>query len=166
MFDELTEIDIKKMQKEIDERIKNRGKYHDDVVMARSYGDLSENAEYREARRKKGQNEGRIAYLRSVIKTATIIDTKSGNDEVGFFDKVTVLFEDEGVEEIITVSTAMRIDAGKGIISNHSPLGKALFGHKTGERLKVILEDGTSYFIVIKGIKKGADDDTIPLNAY
>lgn len=166
MFDELTPVDIQKMQQEIDRRIKMRDDYHEDIVMARSYGDLSENSEYHEAKRKKGQNEGRIAYLRRVIKTANIIDVKSKDDEIGFFDKVLVYFEDEGEAETITISTTMRIDATNGVISNKSPLGKAMFGHKVGERLKVVLEDGSFYFIVIKSIKKGCDDDTIPLNAY
>lgn len=166
MFDELTQVDIEKMEQEIAERVKLRPQLSEDVIVARSYGDLSENAEYHEAKRKKNQNEGRIAYLRNMIKTAKIVGTEKNPDVAGLFDKVTILFEDDGEEQEITLSTKVRIDAGNGIISKESPLGRAIFGHKKGERLFVDVSKDVQYYVVIKDIKKGQDDESIPLNKF
>ena len=91
MYNELTEIDIKKMKEELKERITDfRPKLSDDVKEARSLGDLSENAEYRSARRAFFRNESRIRFLEKMIKTARIISADSAPDEVGLFDKITV----------------------------------------------------------------------------
>ena len=74
MFDELTSEDIKKMQDELDYRITvTRQDLHDKIMQAKEWGDLSENAEYHEARRAKGRNENRIEYLKNMIKTAKVI---------------------------------------------------------------------------------------------
>ncbi len=90
MYDELTPVDIKKMQDELDHRITVvRPKILEEVKFTRSFGDLSENFEYHAAKRERGKNESRIRYLRNMIKTAIIIDTKSDDDSVGLFDTVT-----------------------------------------------------------------------------
>ena len=90
MYDELTNVDINKMKEELEYRItKVRPEILEEVKLTRSYGDLSENAEYHAAKRERGRNESRIRYLRNMIKTAKIIDTTSKADEVGLFDTVT-----------------------------------------------------------------------------
>ena len=167
MFDELTRQDIADMQKEIEERIKLREGFHDDIVMAKSYGDLSENAEYHEAKRSKNKNESRIRYLRNMIKTAKIIneDEQSADNVVGYFDKVTIVFEDDGSEQVVAVSTKMRIDAIKGIISKESPLGSAIFGKSIGDKVFVDVSEDVKYYVTIKRIEKG-DSADIPLNKY
>lgn len=167
MFDELTQKDIDDMNKEIEERIKLRSGFHDDIVMAKSYGDLSENAEYHEAKRSKNKNEARIRYLRNMIKTASIIDENNllNKNIVGYFDKVILYFEDEDEEESVMISTKMRIDATKGIISKESPLGSAIFGKSVGDRVFVNVSDDVKYYVVIKSISKNNDTD-IPLNKY
>lgn len=167
MFDELTQKDIDDMNKEIEERIKLRSGFHDDIVMAKSYGDLSENAEYHEAKRSKNKNEARIRYLRNMIKTASIIDENNllNKNIVGYFDKVILYFEDEDEEESVMISTKMRIDATKGIISKESPLGSAIFGKSVGDRVFVNVSDDVKYYVVIKSISKNNDAD-IPLNKY
>lgn len=162
---ELSQKDIDDMKAEIAERIKLRETYHDDIVMAKSYGDLSENAEYHEAKRSKGKNEGRIRYLRNLIKNAQIIETNSHANEVGFFDKVLLFFEDDNETEYITISSKMRVDATKGIISKESPLGSAIFGKKLGDRVLVCVSPDVSYYVTIKQIIKGTDVDA-PLNKY
>ena len=166
MFDELTQKDIDDMNAEIEQRIKLREGFHEDIVMAKSYGDLSENAEYHEAKRSKNKNEARIRYLRNMIKTAKIIENLPQNDDiVGYFDKVTLFFEDECEEEVITISTKMRIDATKGVISKESPLGEAIFGKRVGDRVKVDVSKDVCYFVQIKKIEHGQDAD-VPLNKY
>ncbi len=167
MYNELTEIDIKKMKEEISYRANElRPKLSDDVKEARSLGDLSENAEYRSARRAFGRNESRIRFLQRMIRTAKIISADSAPDEVGLFDKIEVLYEDTGDIETLMISTTTRLDLEKGIISRESPFGKAVIGHKVGDRVFVKVGPDFSYYVVIKSITKGQDDETIPLNGY
>ena len=91
MYDELTEVDIKKMQEEIDHRIRVlRPQLIEEVQTARAFGDLSENYEYKCAKQAKNRNESRIRYLERMIRTAKVIQVKPQEDAVGLFDKVTI----------------------------------------------------------------------------
>lgn len=167
MYNELTEIDIKKMNEEIHYRANVlRPQLTDDVQEAHSLGDLSENAEYRSARRAFFRNESRIRYLKKMVKTAKVIEVNSAPDEVGLFDKVEVLYEDTGDIETLMISTTTRLDLEKGIISKESPFGKAILGKKVGDRVYVKVSSDYDYYVVIKSIIKGEDDETIPLNGY
>lgn len=160
MYNELTENDIRQMQEEIDYRINViRPQISQAIVEAKAHGDLSENAEYHAARAQKGRNEGRIEYLREMIKTAKIVKLDPNKDEVGMFDKVTVFFEDDNEEEVVQLSTTMRNDASKGIISKESPFGQAILGKKVGDRVCVKVSDSYSYFVTIKKIEKATSDD-------
>ena len=88
MYDELTEIDIQKMQEEIRYRVQElRPKLIEDVQTARAFGDLSENFEYKCAKQEKNRNESRIRYLERMIRTAKVISADSKEDVVGLFDK-------------------------------------------------------------------------------
>lgn len=167
MYNELTPVDIKKMKEEIKYRtIELRPKLSDDVKEARSLGDLSENAEYRSARRAFGRNESRIRFLQKMIKTAKVISTESAPDEVGLFDRVEVLYEDTGEVETIRLSTTTRLDLNHSVYSKESPFGKAILKHKVGDRVLVKVGEDNSYFVTIKSITKGEDDENIPLNGY
>ena len=167
MNDELTLIDIKKMQEEIDYRTTVvRPRIHEDIMHAKEFGDLSENAEYKEARREKSRNESRISYLQNMIRTAKIIQTNSQSDVVGIFDTVEVLFEDDNCVEKYVISTTLRRDAINNIISNKSPLGSAIFGKHTNDRVYVKLENGNGYYVKILSITKGTDDDNLPITKY
>ena len=160
MYNELTENDIRQMQEEIDYRINViRPQISQAIVEAKAHGDLSENAEYHAARAQKGRNEGRIEYLREMIKTAKIVKLDPNKDEVGMFDKVTVFFEDDNEEEVVQLSTTMRNDASKGIISKESPFGQAILGKKVGDRICIKVSDSYSYFVTIKKIEKATSDD-------
>ena len=167
MYNELTAVDIKKMKDEINYRANElRPKLSDDVKEARSLGDLSENAEYRSARRAFGRNESRIRFLQKMIKTAKVISTESKPDEVGLFDRVKVCYEDTGEIEEIRLSTTTRLDLNNSVYSKESPFGKAILGHKVGERILVKIAEDNFYYVTIKEISKGEDDDSIPLNGY
>ena len=64
------------------------------------------------------------------------------------------------------ISTTTRLDLEKGIISKESPFGKAVLGHKVGDKIFVKVSPEYSYNVIIKSIKKGSDDESIPLNGY
>ena len=100
MHDELTKKDIEKMKAELDHRILElRPQLIEDVKVARGYGDLSENFEYKEAKRAKNRNDSRIRYLQSMIKTAVIIEDSSEEGVVGLYDRVTVYIPEDDAEE-------------------------------------------------------------------
>ena len=167
MFDELTEIDIKKMKEELEWRLtKVRPEILEDVKLARSHGDLSENAEYHAAKRERGKNESRIRYLRNMIKTAVVIDTSSSSDEVGLFDTVTYYVEEDDCEEQVKIVTTLRRNPFQKIISKESPLGSALMGQKVGDRVCVNIDNGYSYYMVIREIEKGEDDESLEIRKF
>ena len=167
MYDELTEIDIKKMKEELEYRItKVRPVILEEVKLTRSYGDLSENAEYHAAKRERGKNESRIRYLRNMIKTAVIIDTKSDDDIVGLFDTVTYYVEEDDCEESVRIVTSLRRDPFQKIISKESPLGSALMGKRVGDRVCIKIDENYSYYIVIRKIEKGEDDDSLEIRKF
>lgn len=159
MYDELTEVDIRKMQEEIDYRITQlRPKLIEDVQTAREWGDLSENFEYKAAKREKNRNDSRIRYLQRMIATARVVPFQQ-TEGVGLFDEVLVYMENLKQEKTLRVSTALRQDAMHGIVSKDSPVGKALLGHQEGDRVAVEVSPEARYFIQIRRITKAREDD-------
>ena len=167
MNDELTAVDIKKMQEEVEyRRLQLRPQLIEDVKTAREFGDLSENFEYKAAKREKNRNYSRIRYLERMIKTAKVIDTDSRPDEIGLFDKVVIYIEEDDEEQTIRLVTTLRQNALQGLISKESPVGKAVLGHKAGERVLVEVSPTYSYYIRIRSVEKGEDDDSLPISSY
>ena len=167
MYNELTEIDIRKMQEEIDYRMRVvRPKCIEDLQTARGFGDLSENYEYKAAKQELRRCDSRLRYLRRMINTAKVISVKEQAGVVQLFDKVELYYEDDDETETIQLMTTLRQDAVSGIISKESPLGRAILGHKAGDRVEVKVRDDFSYFVQIKSITKGSDDDTLPISSF
>ena len=167
MYDELTEVDIKKMKEELDHRIRVlRPQLIEEVQTARAFGDLSENFEYKCAKQAKNRNDSRIRYLERMIRTAKVIEVKGGADTVGLFDSVTIYNELAKREMTIRIVTTLRQDALKGLISKESPVGKALLGHRAGDRVQVRVDPQTKYFVEIRSIEKGADDESLDISSY
>ena len=167
MYDELTKIDIQKLKDELEYRIGTvRPKILEEVKFTRSFGDLSENAEYHAAKRERGKNESRIRYIRNMLKTAIVIDSESNQNEVGLFDTVTYYVEEDDCEEQVRIVTTLRQNSMAGLISKESPLGKVLMGKTVGERLLVKVSDDYSYYIVIKNIQKGEDDASLEIRKF
>ena len=167
MNDELTAVDIKKMEQEVEyRRLQLRPQLLEDVKTAREFGDLSENFEYKAAKREKNRNDSRIRYLERMIKTAKVIDASSSPDEIGLFDKVTIYIEEDDEEQTIELVTTLRQNALKGLISKESPVGKAVMGHKKGDRVTVHVNENYSYDVVIRDVQKGSDDETLPISSY
>ena len=167
MYDELTLVDIKKMEEEIHyRRVELAPKLMAEMKRTREFGDLSENAEYKEAKREKRRNEGRIRYLENMIKTAVVIEAESAPDEVGLFDTVEIYIEDEDETEVFQIVTTLRQNALEGRLSKESPLGKAIMGHKLGDKVTVKASADYSYTAVIKSITKGEDPEDVPISLY
>jgi transcription elongation factor GreA len=167
VFDKLTEIDIKKMQEEIDHRkLVVRKEALEAVKEARAHGDLSENFEYHAAKKDKNQNESRIRYLEKMIKTAQVISDESKDDEIGLYNTVDLYFEDDDEEETYKLVTTVRGNSMKGLISSESPLGKAVMGHKVGDRVYVKVNDNTGYYVVVKRLENTTDDGSEKLRSY
>lgn len=167
MHNELTSQDLKMMREELDHRrIELRPKLLEAVKVARGFGDLSENFEYKAAKQEKNRNESRIRFLENMIRTAVVVDDQSDENSVGLYDKVTVFLEDEEETEVWQVVTTMRQDALHGRMSKESPMGKALLGKRVGERFFVQVNDKYGYYAVVKSIEKGRDDGSAPLNSF
>lgn len=165
MFNQLTESDIKKMEEEIEYRkVVVRKEKLEAVKEARAQGDLSENFEYYAAKKEKNENEKRIRYLDRMVRTANIISDESASDEVGINNTVRVYFEDDDEEEAYRIVTTVREDVMRGVISNISPMGKALIGHKVGDRVEVSPEKGEPFFVVIKAIENTPEDENSSIN--
>lgn len=167
MYNQLTENDIKKMKEEIEYRkLVVRKEAIEAVKEARAHGDLSENFEYHAAKKDKNKNESRIRYLERMIKTAKVVSDASRDDEVGLNNTVDVYFEDDDETETFKLVTTVRGNSIKGYISSESPVGKAILGHKAGERVFVKVNDQVGYYVVIKRIDKSTDDQDDKIRSF
>lgn len=167
MRDDLTQSDIEKMKEELEYRkVTKRYELLEHVKVARAQGDLSENFEYKAAKREKNQNESRIRYLEKMIKTANIIDDSSADDEVGINNTVTVLFIEDNETEQYKIVTTIRTDSLNGLISIESPLGKALLKKKVGDIVTVHVNDSVSYDVKVVDIDKSTDDKNDKIRQY
>ncbi|MDR2043471.1 MAG: GreA/GreB family elongation factor [Clostridium sp.] len=167
MYDTLTKNDIRKMEEEIEYRkLVVRPKALEDVKEARLHGDLSENFEYSAAKRVKNQNESRIRYLERMVRTAKILPDESAEDEVGIDNAVCVEFLDDGTQETYRIVTTVRGNSLEGLISDKSPLGKALLKKKCGDLAHVQVNETVGYDVRIKSIDKTADDSADKIRSY
>ncbi len=141
----LTAQGLKALQDELDYlKTVKRKEMADKIALARSYGDLSENSEYDDAKNEQAQMEARIADIEVTLKHAKIIDeSEMSNEHVHIGSKVKVynaLFEEEVVYSIVSASEA---EPENNIISDESPVGHALLDKKVGEKVIVELPNGT-----------------------
>lgn len=168
MHDKLTRSDIEKLQKELDERrLVTRPALIEAVKEARAQGDLSENFEYHAARKEKGQNDSRIAYLEDMIATAEIIDdSDTGSDTVALNRKVEVYYPEDDETETYKMVTTIRGNSLKGLISIDSPIGAAIMGHKVGDTVKVHISDTYSCDVVIKAVGPVEDDSDDKIKSF
>ena len=156
MHDEVTEKDIERMKEEIEYRkLVVRKEALEAVKEARAHGDLSENFEYHAAKKDK-----------NAIKTAVVVSDESKSDEVGINNKVTLYFEDDDEEEVYTLVTTVRGNSLKGWISTESPIGKAILGHKVGDRVYVEINANAGYYVEIRAIENTEDDGSIGLRKF
>ena len=160
MHNELTQSDIKKMEEEIEYRkLVVRKNAIRAVQEAREQDDLSENFEYYAAKKDKNKNESRIRYLERMIRTAVVVSDDSKEDEAGINNTVTVYIEEDDMEESFKLVTTMRGNSLKGLISIESPMGKAVLGHKVGDRVSVKVNDDYSYDVIIRKIENTGEEN-------
>ncbi|OGL88316.1 transcription elongation factor GreA [Candidatus Uhrbacteria bacterium RIFCSPLOWO2_02_FULL_49_11] len=121
------------------------------IQQAKELGDLSENAEYTEAKNEQAFLEGRIAELENVIKNAEIISSvkrpAGGMVEVGAHIQVKT---EDGKETEFTIVGSQEADPKSGIISNESPLGRAFLGHMVGDKVEVQVPKGIATYQIVK----------------
>lgn len=167
MHDELTRVDIEKMQAELDHRrITLRPKLIEDVQTARAFGDLSENYEYKVAKQEKNRNESRIRYLERMIATEKVIEVEEKAGTVGLFDHVVLFNEKLGKEQSIRLVTTLRQNALKGLISKESPVGRAILGKRVGDRVEVAVSPEMKYTVEIRAVTPGEDDESMEISSF
>ena len=133
------------------------------VKEARSHGDLSENFEYHAAKKEKNRNESRIRYLERMLKTAVIVEDESKEDEIGLNNTVEVYCEEVETYRIVT---SVRGSSLNGLVSIESPLGKALLGHKEGDRVFIKVNDDFGYYVIVKKVIKTQSEDEDHIRSF
>ena len=152
MHNYLTKEAVNKIKEEIEYRkVVLRHKILEDVKEARAQGDLSENFEYKAAKRERSKNESHIRYLEKMINTAKIIEDSTSDDEVGIGKTVSVRFLNEDEVEDFLIVTTVETDPLNNKISIESPLGQAIYRHKIGDEVKVQSIDG-EYTVRIENV--------------
>lgn len=151
----LTEEGLKKIEEELEQlKTEKRKEVAEKIKIARSFGDLSENSEYDEAKNEQAKVEARIADLEAMLKNAKMIDeSETDGTKVGIGTKVRVLdveFKEEVVYQVVGSAEADPMD---GKISDESPLGMALLGHKKGAKVVADTPAGELKFKILEIMK-------------
>ena len=167
MREKLTKSDVEKIREETEHRkLVERKELIEAVKEARSHGDLSENFEYHAAKKEKNRNESRIRYLERMLKTAVIVEDESKEDEIGLNNTVEVYCEDDEEVETYRIVTSVRGSSLNGLVSIESPLGKALLGHKEGDRVFIKVNDDFGYYVIVKKVIKTQSEDEDHIRSF
>ncbi len=144
----LTKDGYKKIEDELEMRkIAMRQEIASAIKEAKEQGDLSENAEYSEAKRRQNENESRIMELEATLKDSVVATPKSRTSGVQMGSSITVRVSGEEHSFIIVGSN--EVDPAKGKISNESPLGRAFMGHDRGEVVEVEVPAGKLKYEIV-----------------
>ncbi len=125
-----------------------RQKVLDALAFAKSLGDLSENAEYHNAREEQGRLEERIGQIEEILQNSEVV-TKHSTSSVDIGSVVTVRKEGEKEEKVFTIVGAQESDMARGMISHNAPLGQALIGKKKGDSATFMTPKGESKYSII-----------------
>lgn len=144
----ITKEGLKKLEDELNER---KGKIRQEIAQAikeaKEQGDLSENAEYSEAKRQQGENETRIAELEMVIKNSMVVEHDEKNKDIQMGSRVKVKFNGSEMEFQIVGSN--EADPGSFKISNESPMGKAFMDKKKGDKVEADTPGGKVKYTIL-----------------
>ena len=152
MHNELTKMDIQKMREELDyRRVTLRPQLLEEVKVARSFGDLSENSEYDEAKNEQGKLYSRIAELEEILQHVVIVDESNAPTNVVTIGCKVVVADRSGKEmPAYRIVGSQEADPMHGVISEESPFGKALLGAKEGDTVTVEAPRGAIEYTVKK----------------
>ncbi|MFZ1720131.1 MAG: transcription elongation factor GreA [Candidatus Moraniibacteriota bacterium] len=144
----LTKDGYKKIEDELEMRkIAMRQEIASAIKEAKEQGDLSENAEYSEAKRRQNENESRIMELEATLKDSIVAMPKSRVSGVQMGSTITVKVS--GKERVFVIVGSNEVDPAKGLISNESPLGRAFMGHDKGETVEVEVPAGKLKYEIV-----------------
>ena len=149
----VTREGLQRMKEELEyKETTEKMKVAEQLKVAISYGDLSENAEYDAAKNDQAVLEQRIAELKAMIENAVVVDeSKISTDAVGFGTRVTIVYEDDpDEEETYTIVGTSESDPANGKLSNESPVGAALIGAHVGETVTAQTPGGAMRIKVIE----------------
>ncbi len=148
----ITQEGLEKAKSELEERKKvTRRKIAEAIKEAKEQGDLSENAEYTEAKREQRENEGRIIQLENIVRTSTVVAPNAQTDVVRIDSKIEI--ETAGKKMSFHIVGSNEADPLNGKISNESPIGRAFLGKKAKEEFEVKLPNGNMAKYKIISIK-------------
>jgi transcription elongation factor GreA len=138
-----------KLERELAElRTVRRSEVAERIKYAKDFGDISENAEYDDAKNEQGMVEGRILVLENMLRNAVIIEEGADNGVIGVGSVVEV--KDEFGKQSFTIVGPAEVDVAGGRISMESPVGKALLGHKVGDQIEVQSPGGARQLKIVK----------------
>lgn len=134
----LTKEGFEKLTKELEERKRDiRQRIARAIKEAKEQGDLSENAEYSEARRQQSENESRIMHLENILRTSKVVSRNGNNGTVDLGSSIEV--ETSNKKMTFNIVGSNEADPPSGKISNESPLGRSFIGKKKGDTVRVVL---------------------------
>ena len=148
----LTEEGFAKLKSELEERkMVTRQQIAKAIKEAKEQGDLSENAEYSEAKHQQSENESRIMQLENLIRTSTVMKHNGDSDEVQLGSVIEV--ETGKKKMTFTMVGSNEADPASGKISNESPMGKAFMGRKAKQEVEVVLPNKKRFVYRILKVK-------------
>lgn len=147
----LTQEGLKKIEEELEHlRTVHRKAVAERIRESKQFGELTENSEYEEAKNEQAFVEGRILELKRILQNAHVIEADEVHtDEVGIGSKVTVRDLDTKDEWVYTIVGSVEADPGEDRISDESPVGQALMGHKVGDVVTVDVPAGAARYKII-----------------
>ncbi len=146
----VTEAGYQKLKDELDHLVNvKRAEVAERIKTAREYGDISENAEYDDAKNEQARVEARIQQVEEKLRTAVIV-SETDNKTVGIGNKVTIVDTDSGDEEVYTIVGSTEADPLEGKVSHESPVGKALMGRTKGDKVEIPVPSGVLHFEIKK----------------
>ena len=147
----LTPEGLEKLKEELEELQTNRRReVAERIKEAREFGDISENSEYDDAKNEQAMLESRIAALEDKLRAAQVIDASSLSSDIVRVGSVVDVKDDNGKAYTYTIVGSTEADPGNRRLSNESPVGKALIGHKKGDQVRVPAPKGERKLEIVK----------------
>ncbi|MBR2455404.1 MAG: transcription elongation factor GreA [Clostridia bacterium] len=145
---------LKELEAELDQlKVEGRKEAAEKIKLAKSFGDLSENSEYDEAMNDQAKLEARISEIEHILKTAKVLDVESLSNENVHIGSVVKIVDKKKKEFVYTIVGFAQADPAAGKISDESPVGKALIGHKVGDKVTVETPNGALQFKIAEILK-------------